>query len=119
MERIIYAARTPWSAESTLVMAPVVPRRSARRATAHRASTRRATARERHDDIEGRVIDYLRDHPRSTTGDIAKGLNANRGTIAAGVSHLVRGREVTKAATGYAAKPKPTPSATTSARRSA
>jgi hypothetical protein len=119
MERTTDTARTPRSAESTRVTAPVVPRRSARRATARRASTRRATARQRNDDIEGRVIDYLQDHPQSTTGDIAKGLNADRGTIAAGVSHMVRAHEVTKAATGYAAEPKRTPSATTTARRSA
>jgi hypothetical protein len=54
-----------------------------RRASARRASSRRATARERKDDVEGRIIEYLKDHPRSTTGDIAKALNANRDTIAA------------------------------------
>ena len=118
MECTTDTARTPPSAESTRVTAPAVPRRSARRATARRASARRATARQRHDDIEGRVIDYLQEHPQSTTGDIAKGLNANRGAIAAGVSHMVLAREVTKAATGYAAEPKRTPSATTTARRS-
>ena len=74
----------------------MVPQRSARRATARRASNRRATARQRKDDIEGRIIEYLKDHPRSTTGDIAKGLNANRGTIAAGLSHMVRASEITR-----------------------
>ena len=42
------------------------------------------------------MIEYLHDHPQSTTGDLAKGLNANRGTVAAGLSHLVRAREITK-----------------------
>ena len=74
----------------------MVPPRSARRATARRASHRRATARQRKDDVEGRIVEYLEDHPHSTTGDIAKGLNANRGTIAAGLSHLVRASEITK-----------------------
>jgi hypothetical protein len=74
----------------------VVPQRSARRATARRASSRRARARLRKDDVEGRIVEYLKDHPRSTTGDIAKGLNANRGTIAAGLSHIVRANDVTK-----------------------
>ena len=37
-----------------------------------------------------------KDHPQSTTGDIAKGLNADRGTIAAGLSHIVRASDATK-----------------------
>jgi hypothetical protein len=74
----------------------MVPPRSARRATARRASSRRATARERKDDVEGRIIEYLKDHPQRTAGDIAKALNANRDTIAAGLSHIARASEVTK-----------------------
>ena len=42
------------------------------------------------------MIEYLTDHPQSTTGELAKGLNANRGTVAAGLSQLVRAREITK-----------------------
>jgi hypothetical protein len=82
------------SRDSSFVGLPVVPRRSARRATARRASDRRATARERKDDLEGRIADYLKDHPQSTTGDIAKGLNADRVTIAAGRSHIARASDV-------------------------
>jgi hypothetical protein len=86
------AAPTPPSPDSTLATVPVVPRRSARRATARRASSRRATARRHKDDVDGRIVEYVKDHPRSTVGDIAKGLNANRGRVAAGLSHLVRGQ---------------------------
>ena len=82
--------------ESTPVMAAVVPQRSARRATARRASSRRATARQHKDHIDGRIFEYVKDHPQSTTGDLAKGLNANRDTIAAEVSHMVRAGEITK-----------------------
>ena len=82
--------------ESTLVMAAAVPQRSARRATARRASSRRATARQHKGHIDGRIFEYVKDHPRSTTGDMAKGLNANRDTIAAEVSHMVRAGEITK-----------------------
>ncbi|MGZ6649747.1 MAG: hypothetical protein ACXVHB_20000 [Solirubrobacteraceae bacterium] len=78
-----------------------MPQRSARRATARRASNRRATARQHKDDVEGRIVEYLTDHPQSTTGDIAKGLNANRGTIAEGLSHIARASDATK---GHAAK---------------
>jgi hypothetical protein len=95
------AAPTPHSPDSTLVTVPVVPRRSARRATARRASSRRATARQRKDDVEGRIIEYLKNHDRSTTGDIAKALNANRDTIAAGRSHIARAGDVTN---GWAAR---------------
>jgi predicted HTH transcriptional regulator len=78
--------------------------RSVRRATARRASTRRATARQRRGDIEGRIVGYLKDHPQSTAGDVAKGLNANRNTIATRLSRMVKAGEITKAAKGYAAK---------------
>jgi predicted HTH transcriptional regulator len=95
-QRTVDGAPTPLWSESTLVTAPVVPQRSARRATARRASNRRATARQRKDDLEGRIIEYLKDRPQSTTGDIAKGLNASRGTIAAGLSNLVRASKITQ-----------------------
>ena len=95
-QRTVDGAPTPQSPDSTPVRSPVVPQRSARRATARRASNRRATARQRKDDVEGRIVEYLKDHPQSTTGDIAKGLNADRGTIAAGLSHIVRANDATK-----------------------
>jgi hypothetical protein len=83
------------SPDSTFVGLPVVPRRSARRATARRASDRRAMARRRKDDVEGRIVDYLKGHPQSTTGDIAKGLNAKRVIIAAGRWHIARASDIT------------------------
>ncbi len=89
-QRTAYGAPIPQSPEPTPVTAAAVPQRSTRRATARRASKRRATARQRHDDVEGRITEYLKDHPQSTTGAIAKGLNASRQTIAAGLSHLAR-----------------------------
>ena len=73
-----------------------VPQRSTRRATARRASSRRATARRHKDDIDGRIIGYVKEHPQGTTGDIAKELNADRETIAAEVSNMVRSGELTK-----------------------
>ena len=91
-QRTVDEALTP---DSTPIKLPV-PQRSARRATARRASTRRATARQRKADIESRIVEYLKHHPRSTTGDMAKGLNADRGLIAAGVSHIVRASKIRK-----------------------
>jgi capsid protein len=95
-QRTVDGAPTPQSPDSTLVTASMVPPRSARRATARRASSRRATARERKDDVQGRIIEYLKDHPQSTTGDIAKAVNADRDTIAAELSHIARASDVTK-----------------------
>jgi hypothetical protein len=86
--RTVGEAPTPQPPASTLVTTPVVPQRSARRATARRASSRRATARLRKDHIEVRVREYLNEHPLSTTGDLAKGLDAERGKVAAARSHI-------------------------------
>ena len=87
-QRIVDDAPTPQPPASTLGTAPLVPQRSARRATARRASNRRATARLRKHDIEERVSDYLNEHPLCTTGDLAKGLNADRAKVAAARSHI-------------------------------
>jgi hypothetical protein len=95
-QRTVDGALTPESPDPTPARLPVVPQRSARRATARRASSRRATARRRKDNVEGLIIEYLQEHPQSTTGDIAKGLNADRATIAAGLSHIVRANDATK-----------------------
>jgi hypothetical protein len=94
--RTVDEAPIPPAAASTLVTAPVVPQRSARRATARRASNRRATARLHKDDLEERVSDFLNDHPLSTTGDLAKGLNVDRGKVAAARSHIANAGETAK-----------------------
>jgi len=87
-QRTVDEAPTTQPPASTHVTAPVVPQRSARRATARRASNRRATARLHQDDLQEQVGEYLNDHPLSTTGDLAKGLNADRGKVAAARSHI-------------------------------
>ena len=89
--------------ESAPQPGPVVPLRSMRRSTAHRASSRRASAREHKDDVEGRILHFVKDHPQSTTGELAKGLNVDREAIAAGVSHMVRAGEITKGLDGQIA----------------
>jgi hypothetical protein len=95
-QRTVDGAPTPESPDPPPVASPVVPQRSARRATARRASNRRATARQHKDDVEGRIVEYVKEHPHSTTGDIAKGLNASRDAIAEGRSHIVRASDVSK-----------------------
>ena len=95
-QRIVDDAPTPQPPASTLGTAPVVPQRLARRATARRASNRRATARLHKDDIEERVREYLTERPLCTTGDLAKGLNVDRGKVAAARSHIANAGETTR-----------------------
>jgi hypothetical protein len=95
-QRTVDGTPTPESPDPMPARLPVVPQRSARRATARRASSRRATARRRKDDVDWRIVEYLEEHPKSTTGDIARGLNADRGTIAAGLSHIVGANDANK-----------------------
>ncbi len=80
------------------------PVRSVRRATARRASNRRATARKRQGDTTASMIDYLAQHPGSTAGDLAKGLNLNPGSAASRLSQLAKAGEIKKASRGYSAK---------------
>jgi predicted Rossmann fold nucleotide-binding protein DprA/Smf involved in DNA uptake len=91
--------------------APAAPARSVRRATARRASNRRATARSRQADSEASIIDFLVQHPGSTAGDVAKGLNLNPGQVSTHLTKLARAGEIKKASHGYtvtqAARPRP------------
>jgi hypothetical protein len=88
-QRTVGGASSPASLESTFLLPGALPR-SSRRATARRASSRRATARQLRRDLEGRIIEYMKDHPRSTTGDIAKGVDAERGRVAAQLARITR-----------------------------
>ena len=80
------------------------PARSLRRATARRASSRRAVARARKGDTKGRIVEYLAKHPGSTAGEVAKGLNLNRGSVSTRLTQLARLGEIAKAQRGYSAK---------------
>jgi len=84
--------------------APAVSARSARRATARRASTRRGTARTRQADTKKSIIGFLAKHPGSTAGQVAKGLNLNRGSVSTRLTQLAKSGEINKAARGYTAK---------------
>jgi hypothetical protein len=87
------------------------PARSVRRATAQRASNRRATARSRQADSEASIIEFLVQHPGSTAGDLAKGLNLNPEQVSTHLTKLARAGEIKKASHGYsatqAARPRP------------
>jgi hypothetical protein len=80
------------------------PARSVRRSTARRASSRRATARGRHVDVTTRIVAYLAQHPGSTAGDVARGLNLQPGGVGTRLTRLVKAGEIDKATRGYAAK---------------
>jgi hypothetical protein len=77
------------------------PPRSVRRATARRASTRRATARSRQDDSETRIVDFLAQHPGSTAGGVAKGLNLDPANVSSHLTQLAKAGEIKKTAHGY------------------
>src|SRR5436189_1738457 len=81
------------------------PARSVRRATARRASNRRATARSRQDDSETRIIDFLAQHPGSTAGGIAKGLNLDPANVSSHLTQLANAGEIKKTAHGYSTEP--------------
>lgn len=82
---------------------PTAPARSGRRATARRASTRRATARTRQVDTKTSIVEFLRKHPGSTAGQVAKGLNLNRGSVSARLTQLAKSGEIKKSTRGYMA----------------
>ena len=77
-------ASSPASLESAFLLPGVQPRSS------RRASSRRAAARQLRRDVEGRVIEYLKDRPSGTTGEIAKAVDADRGRVAAELSRIAR-----------------------------
>jgi len=77
-KRTADGAPAPQAPDSTLITLPAVAQRSARRAAARRASDSGTTTRRRKGDVEGRIVEYLKDHPTSAAGDIAKGSNAAR-----------------------------------------
>lgn len=81
--------------------AATAPARSVRRATARRASNRRATARSHQEDTEARIIEFLAQHPGSTAGDLAKGLNLNPGSVSTRLTQLARAGEIKRASHGY------------------
>lgn len=79
-----------------------VPKRSTRRATARRASAKRARGRSLQRDLATEIVDYLEAHPGSTAGDVAKGIDANRNSIATKLSQMTKAGSITKAERGYA-----------------
>jgi hypothetical protein len=78
--------------------------RSVRRATARRASSRRAVARVRRGDTKSRIIEFLEKHPGSTAGEVARGLDLNRGSVSTRLTQLARVGDIRKSERGYAAK---------------
>jgi hypothetical protein len=80
------------------------PTRSVRRATARRASHRRATARSHQSHTEARIIDFVAQHPGSTVGDLARGLNLDPTCVSVRLARLEHTGEITKASHGYSTK---------------
>jgi hypothetical protein len=83
---------------------PAPSQRAVRRSTARRASTRRATARSRQGDTKAAITEYLKKHPGSTAGDVAKGLNLPRNSVSTRLTQMAKAGEIKKATRGYEAK---------------
>jgi hypothetical protein len=83
---------------------PAPGQRAVRRSTARRASTRRATARSRQGDTKASITEYLKKHPGSTAGDLAKGLNLQRNSVSTRLTQMAKAGEIKKATRGYEAK---------------
>ena len=77
------------------------PARSVRRATARRASARRATARRRQHDTAAPIMEFLKGHPQSTAGDLAKSLNLDPQSVSTCLNQLVIAGDIEKHAHGY------------------
>lgn len=90
------------------------PARASRRTTTTRrkpagAASRsrpRSTSRSRSrgGNTKASIIEYLAKHPGSTAGDVASGLNLNRGSVSTRLTQLAKAGEIKKAARGYTAK---------------
>jgi hypothetical protein len=70
---------------------------------ARRASTRRATARSRQGDTKAAITEYLKKHPGSTAGDLAKGLNLQPNSVSTRLTQMAKAGEIKKATRGYEA----------------
>jgi predicted metal-dependent hydrolase len=68
---------------------------------AARARSRRATAKTLKRDLESEILAHLAKHPKSTAGDVAKGLDANRNSVAAKLNQLMKAGQLVKADRGY------------------
>jgi len=62
------------------------------------------TARSRQGDTKASIIDFLAQHPGSTAGDLAKGLNLNPGSVSSRLTQLAKSGEIKKASRGYSTK---------------
>jgi hypothetical protein len=83
---------------------PSVPARSRRRSDARRASPRRKSARSRQSDTATRITEFLVNHPNSTAGDVAKGLNLKHNSVSTKLTQMAKGGSIKKADRGYTAK---------------
>ncbi len=95
------------AAQQPVTDAPASPSQDKTRHTkrvekASRARKRRAEIKPLRRDLLAEVVDFLRTHPGSTAGDIARGLDANASTVSAKIKHLTQIGQVVKVKRGYA-----------------
>ncbi len=97
-----FRAREERPSATAVAPAPATaPKRSTRRGTAARASSRRHAARDLKPDPVEQIVAFLTEHPQSTTGAVAKALNAERSTVAAQMAKLEKTGDIVKGVKGY------------------
>jgi cell division septum initiation protein DivIVA len=105
LQPLVQEAEDLQRALDALQGAPARPERNGRRRATPTRSRNGSTAarkpRQRR-DMRTAVIEYIRAHPGSTAGDVAKALNLNRNSIATRLAQLAKAGDLTKAKRGYA-----------------
>ncbi|MTD45957.1 MarR family transcriptional regulator [Conexibacter sp. W3-3-2] len=99
-----HAAQLP-VADAPASPSPEKARHTKRVEKASRARKRRAEIKPLRRDLVAEVVAFLRAHPGSTAGDIARGLDVSASTVSAKIKHLTQVGQVVKAQRGYALPP--------------
>jgi CRP-like cAMP-binding protein len=85
--------------------APSAPRGNGRAAPPRvRSAARRPRGATARGQARQQIIEYVRAHPGSTAGDIAKALGLNRGSTSTRLTQLAKAGELAKAKRGYSAR---------------
>lgn len=79
----------------------VTPSRFRSLGTTRNRAAREQPTRNHQGDTQLGIIDYLAQHPASTAGDLAKGLNLNPGNVSTHLTQLAKVGEIKKASHGY------------------
>lgn len=63
----------------------------------------RPRSRPRNGDTAQRIVDYLKEHPRSTAGEIAQDLDLKRNSVSTKLTQMAKAGQILKESKGYSA----------------